>query len=168
MFLSRPRSRLYSDKDDGVAALLRTGWWEKVVPYEAESSTKLGGRQEWLKKTFSNLQLSPGAWRVKSDVKRWEPGWEEMRSQEERKVPWGLSASGVCSWFTRHLPAVSSLHTWVPSWSRLRLGDEVKSQTYSHLRMIVVFHTTTACPLKIIILFIFGCSGSSLLSEGFL
>ena len=133
MFLSRPRSRLYSDKDDGVAARVRRVWWEKVVPYEAESSTKPGGGQEWLKKTFSNLQLSPGAWRVKSGVKRWEPGWEEMRSQEERKVPWGLSASRVHSQFTQHLPAISSLHIplgseLVQTQARRRWGQESNLQ----------------------------------------
>ena len=133
MFPSRPRSRLYSDKDDGVAALVRRGRWEKVVPYEAESSTKRRGEQGWLKKTFSNLQLSPGAWRVKSGMKRWEPGWEEMRSQEERKVPWGLSATGARSRFTQHLPAVSSLHIplaseLVQTQARRRWGQESNLQ----------------------------------------
>ena len=202
MFPSRPRSRLYSDKDDGVAALVRRGRWEKVVPYEAESSTKRGGEQRWLKKT-SNLQLSPGAWRVKSGMKRWEPGWEEMSSQEDRKVPWGLSASGARSQFTQHLPAVSSLHIplgseLVQTQARRRWRQESNLQPsrndccvpHNHnmpfenyhftlgredpLEKAMATHSSTLAwrikkkKKKIIILFIFGCSGSSLLSKGFL
>lgn len=135
-----PRSQFYSGKGDGVAALLRGGWWENIGPYGPASFTKRG-RGGWRHPSLIYKRVRAlGAGRVRGGVKRKEWGWSV---EPTRKVPClaPVCTSLLLALLTSHSCSRSALSLGLSGWSQLRPSKGQGWDSNTHLSQDACFST---------------------------